>query len=39
MVNVFLPFWRAASAASRQAYLQTWPPPDDDWRRWISRLE
>ena len=35
--DTWLPFWRALSAPEREAYLDRWPPPDDDWRAYLEQ--
>jgi methyltransferase (TIGR00027 family) len=30
--STWLPFWWSLSAAESAAYLERWPPPDDQWR-------
>jgi hypothetical protein len=39
MSSVFTPFWLAATSSQREAYLTQWPPPDDEWRLWISHFK
>jgi hypothetical protein len=34
--RTWLPFWRSLSDANREAYLQRWPPPTDDWRTYVT---
>jgi hypothetical protein len=36
LLSVFLPYWSSATAEQRAQYLAKWPPPDEDWRSWIS---
>ena len=36
LLDIWLPFWRALSPAERHAYLETWPPPDDEWRTYVT---
>ena len=31
-LNVWLPFWRRLSVEERNAYLDKWHPPSEDWR-------
>jgi hypothetical protein len=37
LVDVWLPFWRALSPRERDEYLRQWPPPDEEWRRYLTQ--
>lgn len=30
------PFWDKLTYEERQAYIERWPPPNDDWRSWMN---
>jgi hypothetical protein len=32
----WLPFWRSLDGPAREAYLQDWAPPDDQWRTYLT---
>jgi hypothetical protein len=32
----WLPFWRSLDAPAREAFLQRWPPPDDQWLTYLT---
>ena len=32
----WLPFWRSLDGSEREAYLQRWPPPDDQWLTYLT---
>ncbi len=36
--QVWLPFWRKLSPEERDAYLQVWPAPDEEWRRYVTEF-
>jgi hypothetical protein len=36
LLQQFLPFWRGLNADQRGAYLERWPPPDEDWRTYLT---
>jgi hypothetical protein len=33
--GTWLPFWRRLTRGEREAYLERWPPPDEDWRVYL----
>ena len=42
-LNVWLPFWQKLSKEEKDAYLQRWQPPSEDWREsltiyWVGHL-
>ncbi len=39
LLNTWLPYWRSLQGTGRTAYLDRFPPPDDDWREWIDHLK
>jgi hypothetical protein len=36
LLDVWLPFWKALSPEEKERYLQTWSPPNDDWREYVT---
>jgi len=38
LLDVWLPFWKKLDAKDRDAYLQQWPPPDDEWHLYITEF-
>jgi len=36
--NVFLPFWKRLGPGEREEYLERWPPPDEDWREYLTEI-
>ena len=37
LLNVWLPFWRDVTENERQAFLKKEPPPNDEWRDYITQ--
>lgn len=36
--GIWLPYWEPLTAEERTAYLQRWPPPDDEWRLYVTHV-
>ena len=36
--DVWLPFWAKLDADDRAAYLEQWPPPNDEWRLYVTHV-
>jgi len=36
--DAWLPFWKGLGPDGRAAYLQRWPPPNDEWSLYISHF-
>lgn len=34
----WLPFWNELSLEDRKAYLEQWPPPNEEWRRYVTQV-
>ncbi|AUX37088.1 hypothetical protein [Sorangium cellulosum] len=34
--TVFLPFWQRLGPEERDSYLTRWPPPDENWRSYLT---
>ena len=37
-IGVFGPFWASLSAAEREAWLEQWPPPNQEWREQLMSV-
>jgi hypothetical protein len=38
LTETWLPFWKRLSEVEIRAYLERWPPPTDEWRRYVTVL-
>lgn len=36
LLRGWLPFWRGLDEDARAEYLRQWPPPDDDWKTYLT---
>lgn len=36
LLNTWRPFWLSLSRDERDSYLQRWPPPDEQWRAYVT---
>lgn len=35
--ETWFPFWDSLGPGERRAYLECWPPPDEDWTLYVTR--
>jgi hypothetical protein len=36
MLNTWIPFWNQLSPEEKESYLKRYPPPDDNWRLYLT---
>lgn len=36
LLKIWFPFWQARKPAEKASYLQTFPPPDEEWQTYMT---